>query len=483
MKSVCYSVTLVGMIVAHCAVAQPHPTTGTPMLESIGQASGPRPKDSNTGYPIGSGDPGVLQNTVFGGVSGEYNDGLLASQLEKPETPDQTQMGKPFKLFAKDSPQEILNTVGRYLNPLESAKVAYVSQTAQKMALSSKRFKKAEHIAKVVVPLLESLGKPNTQKSDERLTRAEEDVIIWDFVSAELTNTMFQQLYHQLANNGITPDGRPSPLDDQDTIDNQRAILELPGLVPALKKIYDDWCYVRFDEKSRQELVETFPLVGFALSHNAGQLWEVTKRLIKLFTPKRKELTAPFSNVFPFDGELLTEHLHWDMSSTKDPMVFYSIIAEITGALAAGMQFDKLGEYITEIRNHRFNATSMYDFLRLMALEFNLAGLVDWAIDAFNFNTSHAIRCSEYLGFRRAYKTLTDEYGQPQPEIRSDLSDCVNWYGSMGMLHLSPSPNYKDDTHPSISFRVLRSTLPEYHTIPKSAFEDQTVVEKLIKGT
>ncbi|RKP34764.1 hypothetical protein BJ085DRAFT_33201 [Dimargaris cristalligena] len=169
--------------------------------------------------------------------------------------------------------------------------------------------------------------------------------------------------------------------------------------------------------------------------------------------------------------------------SDIDDRVYHSVVSEIVSALAADRQFDKLGTYIAKIMRSRNRAANMDNFLRLMILEFNLDGLVAEALGAFDFNASYVIRCAQHLGFHQAYQRLINKYGQPQSDFRTNRNLCTALYGAYGMIHLSPRPPGSNggDTRPSVSFRALRSALPKYLELPESAFEDQIVVEKLIK--
>ncbi|RKP38740.1 hypothetical protein BJ085DRAFT_34184 [Dimargaris cristalligena] len=161
-------------------------------------------------------------------------------------------------------------------------------------------------------------------------------------------------------------------------------------------------------------------------------------------------------------------------------MVYGSIVSEITGALAADEQFDKLSQYITELLKLRNTNYLNMDFLYLMALEFTQGDLAEVALNALKNNVD-VIKCAQHLGFHQAYLLLIDVLEWTLEYSNTDFGHCAAEYGAYGMIRLIPSPNSEDDKYPSVSFRVLRSALPKGHALPKLAFEDKTVVEKMLK--
>ncbi|KAJ1985575.1 hypothetical protein H4R33_003936 [Dimargaris cristalligena] len=380
-------------------------------------------------------------------------------------------------MLAEGSPQEILGLVGRQLSPLDLAQVAQVSKTTRLVALSNMGYRDAVNTGKYTNPQITEL-----------LThgfRDHEEAIIRGLMHVEFANTMFQELYDKVSYYGVTPRGSPSPLNNQSDIDDRGKILALPGLVSGLQKVYADWCYVRLDQLSRQQLSHVFPLVEFALHNDITQLWNVTKKLSRLNIHEGsiQKLVALFGGMVTSEGELLSNYFKLDMATSRISIVYHSVVSEIVSALAADRQFDKLGTYIAKIMRSRNRAANMDNFLRLMILEFNLDGLVAEALGAFDFNASYVIRCAQHLGFHQAYQRLINKYGQPQSDFRTNRNLCTALYGAYGMIHLSPRPPGSNggDTRPSVSFRALRSALPKYLELPESAFEDQIVVEKLIK--
>ncbi|KAJ1984396.1 hypothetical protein H4R33_004399 [Dimargaris cristalligena] len=492
MKSVGYSFTLVGMMVAHCAVAYPYPAIESPVLESTGLVVGTNPLSNSIGYSTGSGDPKALPSTMSSGSNGEHDDGSSVSHTRKPTHPGRAQLTKPSNLFPNALPNELIWLVGKQLNPLDLAQVAQASTTTQKIPLSNKDYLKAVHAKKYIHPqITELLSNESEERENESESEGHEEALIQNLLPVEFANAMFQGLYTKLAGYRITPDGRPLPLDDPSKIDDQNAIRALPGLVPGLQTVYADWCYVRFDQLSRQQLSHLLPLVEFSLYNDAEQLCKVTEKLIGLETQKAGllNLVVPsFSDSIPSNGELDTEFGSY-MPSTGESRLYSTLIPVMTGALAAAKQFEKLGAYISCGLDFSDQYFGLENFLYLMVLEFNLNGLVREALAEFGRGSRRLYRCAQYLGFHRAYQMIIDEYGSPEPVTADfDYGFCTAQYGTYGMIHLrSPSPTGSNgsgggvDTYPSISFRALRSALPQYPALPESAFEDQTVVEKLIK--
>ncbi|RKP35494.1 hypothetical protein BJ085DRAFT_37791 [Dimargaris cristalligena] len=315
MKSVGYSFTLVGMMVVHCAVAYPHPTIESPVPESTGLIVGKNPVSISMGYPTGFRDPKALPSTM---------------PVKEPANPT-----------TKALPYELLEMVGKQLNPLDLAQVAQVSKTIRPMPLGNKGYTKA---------------------ADWLYTKISGDY-------------------------GIMPNGEPLSHDNQPGADDQDTILALPRLVPGLQEVYADWCYVRFDQLNRQKLSQVFPLVEFALYNDVEQLWDVTRKLARRRIPKTNLLmrVVPIGNLIATDEMLDSEFASY-ISDTGGNTFYTSMIPIITGALAAAKQFDKLGTYIAKIQSFSTRSFQLMNFLDLMILGFDLTGLEQDALEEFGYN-------------------------------------------------------------------------------------------------
>ncbi|RKP23623.1 hypothetical protein SYNPS1DRAFT_30619 [Syncephalis pseudoplumigaleata] len=138
MKSICFSTSLVGMLLAHYAMAFPSsdPTTAeSPSQTSTGWM--PRLKSSynNREYPTLFGAPELLQDTMPSTFKNSNDDIQLKSLAKK---------------SPEDLPQEIKEQVAQYLNTSDLGYAAQASKGLRELALADEDYRKRVYIRMIV---------------------------------------------------------------------------------------------------------------------------------------------------------------------------------------------------------------------------------------------------------------------------------------------------------------------------------------------
>ncbi|KAJ1986286.1 hypothetical protein H4R33_003453 [Dimargaris cristalligena] len=272
---------------------------------------------------------------------------------------------------------------------------------------------------------------------------------IKELMSVELTNAMFRNLYEKLGFYGTTPVGGTNQSDLETAHTDRDAIVALPGLLPELQMIYDDWRYFRLDQLSLKQLAMVFQMVEFTLNNDVDTIMKITRQ-IKIVT-------------FTDEGALELCH---------------------SGIFFPPNEFDKLGQYIAKILDAERLLGWGSHFVSLMALEFELElqvdGLKDRALRELTYAIDEIIACSNYLGFHKAALSLTKIYGEPLESNPGTPRRCAPNYGARRSVYLNRSTDSNGDKKISVSFVALQSSLPQYLTLPESAFEDKALVDILV---
>ncbi|KAJ1979197.1 hypothetical protein H4R33_005779 [Dimargaris cristalligena] len=506
MKPISHSVTLVGMMVVHCAVAYPQPVNEGFTQEPTGLRSFWRAKYEKYVRPVFRG-PMELRSTIPGGFDSQSADESLAQQINGPVSSNQALPKRPSELPSVDSRPPNLGAADRPFNPSYLALGVKENEITSQMSPGDEYYPGAVQVSKVIqsaspinadYPEMEEPKDYIAQMAEmlvKRKDQIQEKDFVQKFVRVELTNTMLIDIYTQLRLRGKLPTGEDDPkpdtymsnfnADDESNTDDYSS--DISALVPKLQDIYAGWGYLRLDQLSPKQLADVFPLakvVSDAIADTSATVESTAKILLTIATRSQqfKVETVDIGN--PVSSEA------WYLSNTElsPPMekgklnlrtttLKFSVFTEIIGFLIANRKLDVLEKVIAEIVQTSNNRI-MFGFAYMMVLEFDFKSLQSHARNHFYGIQHEAILCSKYLGFKNAHSILGETVSGDQIWVKH--ADCVANYGARGTIHLSYRADSNNSEYPLVSLLAHRSALPNYVTLPESAFEDNSVVRKLI---
>ncbi|KAJ1972873.1 hypothetical protein H4R33_007035, partial [Dimargaris cristalligena] len=280
MKSISYSVTLVGMLLAHCAMVSGHPS-------APGHANYAS-QASNEWSSMSPSQPDEMMDAVLMGDNTRFQQNTAFGEQET-TTDDHTQPKERTGRKTIDFPPEILGI-----------KYKEIMDQLDKFQPYSKLEWSADHIKKLLRVELTSalfylaygyLHEISISPTGEKYA-FDNDLERYIVVNS----TQFTEFYAAHYTNDLHWD------DEQELEvrwDNDLApeigLLSNPEFKTELERVYSEWCYVRLDELNSAQLMDLFPLVKIALHSDAKQLRNLNDMIMEITS-----LTDNLSTMVPF---------------------------------------------------------------------------------------------------------------------------------------------------------------------------------------
>ncbi|KAJ1991550.1 hypothetical protein H4R33_001308 [Dimargaris cristalligena] len=464
MKSICFSTSLVGMLLAHYAMAFPSsdPTTAeSPSQTLTGWMSRLKSSYNNREYPTLFGAPELLQDTMPSTFKNSNDDIQLKSLAKK---------------SPEDLPQEIKEQVAQYLNTSDLGYAAQASKGLRELALADEDYRKRVYIRMIKYGPLPKWAVLITfnRRANGRVA------VIGQAMCTELTLAAFNATYLELYGLGISPLGeRLAETNDSGACE---VLLNTAEFKSTLKKVYSDWCYVRLDQMDRNQLAKAFPSVETAIDGDIKQLWEITTQIIQLGFGTQDILPSlPHSSMLlpMFNPNKYPLGIQLNPKSIQN-----TFIRMIIGALVAKEDYKLLSEYIIEIQKRAIDEKARY-FANIIALEWDLIEAKEVALAKLRCTYKESYQRATFFGYDHSATVLLNRVGS-MDGVRlledmepKEITACHSHYGTGGEVYIKRSTGGNNITKTSVSYLTLRSALPKELNLPESAFEVPAESEKL----
>ncbi|KAJ1982016.1 hypothetical protein H4R33_005121 [Dimargaris cristalligena] len=445
MKSISYSVTLVGMLLAHCAMvsgrpnAPGHANYASQASNEWSSKSPSQPNEMMAAALMGD-NTRFQQNTAFG--------------EQETTTDDHTQPKERTGRKAVDFPPEL------GLGPQNID-----------WEVTLKKLMSAELTSAVFHWVYRTLNNNQISPTGEPLIMGNDMEIDSD-----------PDIAGDLAAFAANPD---VAFEWSDLWTGKVELLSHPELRVELQMAYPDWCYVRLDQLDQGQLATLFPLAKIAIESDIEKLWTITETILKL---REQSLNLPAMVRYGNATSIVHNPNSWHSASgvdVADTTAIYSI-SLIIGALVHYKKDTLLQDYIARLMDV-FNMSGLLDPLIMLAkpvlLEFGYVNFPDISTDLrWTLGITGPLWMTEIyniallLGFNKAATVMKDAAKTKGYDLSLDTySSAFRSLNRQIFINRVEGQDGKLET--SVSFLTLRSTLPP---LPKSAFVEQALSNKLV---